>query len=149
MAVVGISYLELLFNQIDYNWFITCSGSRFCNWRKPLASVSLKRVKKGGSGDFSVSVSGFTQCLKGRKKGGRKTNGMWGTSGLNALTFPVYMRPLDEVIGVNHLWHADDTQLYILTIGQSGDAFQVVSQYLETLGFLMGRSKLKLNSHRI
>lgn len=66
---------------------------------------------------------------------GEETNDMWGTSGLNALTFPVYMRPLDEVIGVKHLWHADDTQLYILTPGQLGDAVQVLSQYLETLGF--------------
>lgn len=74
---------------------------------------------------------------------------MWGTSGLNALTFPVCMRPLDEVIGVKHLWHADETQLYILTPGQSGDAFQVLSQYFKTLGFWMGRSKLKLSFHRI
>uniref|UniRef100_A0A8C6YD85 Reverse transcriptase domain-containing protein n=1 Tax=Naja naja TaxID=35670 RepID=A0A8C6YD85_NAJNA len=118
--------------------------------------ILLRRL--GGLGIGGTVLRWFTSYLSGRSQsvlaGGQRSTsrvlscGVPQGSVLSPLLFNIYMKPLGEIIrgfGVSFHQYADDTQLYISTPNQIGDALSLMTQCLDAVRIWMNGNMLRLN----
>lgn len=79
---------------------------------------------------------------------------IWGATGLRAspLLFNICVNLLEGVMrwfGMTYNQNSDDTQLYITTPVQPGDAMEVTTRSLEAMWYWMDHNRLKLNPSKI